>query len=299
MPLVNVQNTFLPNAPSPPSLIHPSPARPSETQAPHNDNKKFVGNAAIEEKPKVKPSTYNGSTPSEDYLAQFELVAEINKWSMASKATYLAVSLTGSAQAVLGDLAPEARRDFSELTSALAARFGTENQQEVFRSALKNRSRLKDEKLPELAQAIRRLTRQAYPEAPQPLRETLARDYFVDALVDADMRWRIHQSRPKTLNDALTVAVELEAFLETGHPRKQVHAVAVEESPDQGASAASDLKDIKSLLQKLLDKPRPYGQYTGCHTCGDKGHFQRDCPKRRNQESPKLPGNEKQPVPRG
>ncbi|KXJ26789.1 hypothetical protein AC249_AIPGENE26432 [Exaiptasia diaphana] len=173
MPLFNVQNTFLTNAPSPPSLIHPSPARPSETQAPHNDNKKFIGNAAIEEKPKVKPSTYNGSTPWEDYLAQFELVAEINKWSMTSKATYLA-----------------------------------------------NRSRLKDEKLPELAQAIRRLTRQAYPEAPQQLRETLARDYFMDA----DMRWRIHQSRPKTLNDALTVAVELEAFLETGHPREQVHS---------------------------------------------------------------------------
>ena len=253
----------------------------------------------MKKNPKVKPSTYNGSTPWEDYLAQFELVAEINKWSIASKATYLAVSLTGPAQAVLGDLAAEARRDFSELTRALAARFGTENQQEVFRTALKNRSRQKDEKLPELAQAIRRLTRQSYPEAPQQVRETLARDHFVDALVDADMRWRIHQSRPKTLNDALTVAVELEAFMETSQPRRQVRAVAAEKSPDQGPSATSDLKEIKSLLEKLLEKPRPYGNYTGCHTCGDKGHFQRDCPTKNNQKNTKLPENEKQPVPRG
>lgn len=120
----------------------------------------------------------------------------------------------------------------------------------------------------------------------------------MDALVDADTRWRIHQSRPKTLNDALMVASELEAFMETSQPRRQVCAVAVEESPDQGGSAA-DLKDMKSLLQKLLDKPRLYGNYTGCHTCGAKGHFQRDCPTKKDQENSKLPGNRKQPVPWG
>ena len=234
-------------------------------------------------------------------------MAEINKWNDLLKATYLAVSLTGPA--LLGDLDRNARKDYAELTKALAARFGTENQQEVFRTALKSRSRKKDETLPELAQAVRRLTRQAYPEAPQRLRETLARDYFVDTLDDMDMRWRIHQSRPQTLNEALTIAVELEAFLYANRQtNRQARAILTrdndanigeEQRGTAGASGTSELKEIKVMLQKILDdKPRPFGRYTGCHTCGDKSHFQRDCPQGKAAGS-KASGNGSQPSSRG
>ena len=156
---------------------------------------------------------FNGNTSWEDSLAQFELIVEINPWNDSMKAMYPAVSLLGQAQVVLGDLEPKARKNFAELTNALAARFGTENQQQVYRTALKTCSRQEDKTLPELAQSVRRLTCQAYPEAPQQLWESLAHDHFVDALSNVDMRWRVHQSRPQTLNDALTIAVELEAFM--------------------------------------------------------------------------------------
>lgn len=134
------------------------------------------------------------------------------------KATYLAVSLTGPAQAVLGDLEPKARKNFAELTDALAARFGKENQQQVYRTALKTRSCQGDETLPELAQAVRRLTCQAYAEAPQ---WSCARGHFVDALSNIDMRWTVHQSWPQMLNDALTIAVELEAFMSTNRQQNR------------------------------------------------------------------------------
>ncbi|KAJ7362160.1 hypothetical protein OS493_013252 [Desmophyllum pertusum] len=100
------------------------------------------------DKPKIRPATFSGNTSWEDYLAQFELVAEINRWNDSMKATYLAVRLTSPAQAVLGDLEPKARKNFAELTDALATRFGTENQQQVYRTALKTRSRQGDETLP-------------------------------------------------------------------------------------------------------------------------------------------------------
>ena len=148
------------------------------------------------DEPKICPATFSGNTLWDDYLAQFELVAEINRLDDSMKATYLAVSLTGPAQAVLGDLQPKARKNFAELTEALATRFGTENQQ-VYRTALKNRSRQGGETLLVLAQAVRRLTRQAYPEAPQRLQESLAHDHFIDALSDIDMQWRVHQSQPE------------------------------------------------------------------------------------------------------
>ena len=109
-------------------------------------------------KPLVRPTTYNGSTSWEDYQAQFELVAEINGWDQTTKATYLAVSLSGPAQAVLGDLDRSQRTNFKELVSALNNRFGNRSRTEMFRVTLRNRKRQKNETLPELAQAVRRLS---------------------------------------------------------------------------------------------------------------------------------------------
>ncbi|KAK3749155.1 hypothetical protein QZH41_009831 [Actinostola sp. cb2023] len=164
-------------------------------------------------RPRVRPAVYEGTTSWEDYEAQFEMVADLNDWNSEEKAAYLAVSLVGQARTVLGDLSGEERRNFKSLTAALATRFGTENKTEMFRVNVKNRQREKDESLPELAQAIRRLTRQAYPSAAVDLRDILARDYFLDAITETDMRWKIRQARPKSLNEALGVAVELEAFM--------------------------------------------------------------------------------------
>jgi len=59
---------------------------------------------------------------------------------------------------------------------------------------------------------VRRLTNLAYPSAPADLKETLAKEQFVDALASVDMRLRIKQARPTSLNDAVRHAVELEAF---------------------------------------------------------------------------------------
>ena len=45
----------------------------------------------------MRPSKYDGSTPYEDYVVQFEMVAELNDWNEKSKAHFLAGSLNGSA----------------------------------------------------------------------------------------------------------------------------------------------------------------------------------------------------------
>jgi hypothetical protein len=44
------------------------------------------------------------------------------------------------------------------------------------------------------------------------VRETLAKEQFIDSLIDGDMRLRIKQAKPINLNDAIRHAVELEAF---------------------------------------------------------------------------------------
>ncbi|KAK3735799.1 hypothetical protein QZH41_007419 [Actinostola sp. cb2023] len=128
-------------------------------------------------RPKVRPTTFDGHSSWEDYLAQFNLVTELNRWDSVTKATYLAVSLSGPAREVLGDLTVSQRKDFTALTTALSMRFGTENRTEIYRASLRTRTRRKDESLPQLAQAIRRLTRCAYPQAPADMRRHRKRPF--------------------------------------------------------------------------------------------------------------------------
>ena len=77
---------------------------------------------------------------------------------------------------------------------------------------LKERRRKASETLPELGQAIRRLVNKAYTKAAAEVRETLSTDHFLDALVNSVMRIRIKQSHPANLNQAICLAVELDAL---------------------------------------------------------------------------------------
>ena len=247
------------------------------------------------EKPRVRPSPYNGSTSWEDYKAQFELVADLNHWDMRTKAAYLAVSLSGQAQAVLGDLDKTQRTSYTDLVAALDSRFGTSNRTEMFRVSLRSRIRKPEETLPELAQAIRRLTRQAYPDATVSLRESIAKDQFIEALADPELRWKVHQARAVTLTEALDAAVEVEAFFSAEKQRsskpKILQAVTSQSPRSTDATLRQEVQELKTMVQRLAQHPRstpdtpPHGWQrtaisTQCWMCGAQGHIQRYCPKR-------------------
>jgi hypothetical protein len=95
---------------------------------------------------------------------------------------------------------------------ALEERFAPPNQTELYRVQLTERRQKPAESLPELGQAIRRLVNLAYPTVPENVRDTLAKQHFIEALADSETRIRIKQSRPQNLNDAIRLAVELETF---------------------------------------------------------------------------------------
>jgi hypothetical protein len=128
---------------------------------------------------------------------------------------YLAVALRGQAQSVLGNLPTEDRCNYRLLGKALEERSLPSNQTELYRAQLRERRQMASESLPELGQDLHRLANLAYPTAPIEVRGTLAKEKFIDALKESDMRLRIKQAGPMDLNDAISIirhAVELEAF---------------------------------------------------------------------------------------
>ncbi|CAG2223985.1 unnamed protein product [Mytilus edulis] len=161
---------------------------------------------------RVKPATYEGTSSWLDFKSHFEACSSINNWSEQDKGLYLAVALRGQAQGILGDLPIDKQQNYKALVNALEQRFAPPNQTELYRVQLTERRQKASESLPELGQSIRRLINQAYPTVPEDVRDTLAKQYFIEALADSEMRIRIKQSRPHGLNDALRVAVELETY---------------------------------------------------------------------------------------
>ena len=159
-----------------------------------------------------RAAPFDGKSAWDVYRAQFELLADMNRWSDAEKATHLAISLRGAASTVLTNLHPTQRQNYEALTAALDSRFGTAHQSELNRMRLKARNRRRDETLADLAEDVERLVRLAYPGATEAMVEVLAKDQFVDALPDEDTRLRIRQNKPATLRDALGTALELESY---------------------------------------------------------------------------------------
>ncbi|XP_069110225.1 uncharacterized protein [Argopecten irradians] len=222
---------------------------------------------------KMKPHTYDGTDDLEEYLTQFNIVSEINEWSYDSKSLHLAGSLVGGARALLNEMSHEQRRDYKSLVDALNTRFGSENRAEIFRSSLQSKVKGKDETIPELAQAIKRLTRKAYPNAASDMIELLSLDYFIDAITDTEVRLRLREVGPKTISEAERIAVRLEAhrIADKSRGRQTVRVVEhkkttstsdekLDKLAQQVSSLATEVKDLKSGQSKTGQQKSQHGK---------------------------------------
>ncbi|CAG2215708.1 unnamed protein product [Mytilus edulis] len=252
----------------------------------------------------IKLANYDGTSEWSDFKSHFDACAVINNWDDQEKGLYLATALRGQAQGVFSDLPTEKRMDYTTLIKALQERFSPPNQTELYRVQLKERRQKASESLPELGQAIRRLVNKAYPNAPSEVRETLAREQFLDSLVDSEMRIRIKQSRPENLNQTICLAVELEAFYkaerkyDTGRGHLRATCTEPNESYDKMAKMMEDFSTKIESLQKDLDNFKSdmtrkdsdtnmpgWKDKIQCYNCGRFGHFRNEC------RAPKKPYN--------
>ncbi|CAG2204808.1 unnamed protein product [Mytilus edulis] len=187
-----------------------TPSQRNAKQAVNNQEK--VRTPGKNTRREIKLANYDGSGEWVDFKSHFEACAIINNWDEYEQGLYLAAALRGHAQSVFSDLPTDKKMNYETLVKSLEERFAPPNQNELYRVQLKERRQPATETLPELGQTIRRLVNRTYPLAPTEVKETLSKDYFLDALHDSEMRINIKQSRPQNLNQAICLAVELEAF---------------------------------------------------------------------------------------
>ena len=170
--------------------------------------------------------------------------------------------MTGDARSLLNELDHDGRRDYDTLIEKLKNRFGSVNRSEIYRTQLKSRTRSKGETIQELAQAIKKLVRQAYPGVNKDVIETLSLDNFIDAITDSDIRMRVRELSPKSLEEAEQICVRLEAYKIADKQRSRlVGRIDSEVESSKGDQSKSGQFEILSeAISSLSDEVKQFSQ---------------------------------------
>ena len=190
-----------------------------------------------------------------------------NEWTQAQQLAYLKNALEKDAANVLWDYGKEVTESLSSLTKTLKLRFGGENFQEKNRIELRKRRRSPGESLTDLHIDIRRLSALAYPDMDYKTRELISCDYFIDALLDPELGYKVREKQPKDLDSALHSALQLEVWAQDSERAaqslvtEQTDCKKVRELTQQGDDAVAvvnteiaEQRKIIAEQSKLLEK---------------------------------------------
>ncbi|GBO37400.1 hypothetical protein AVEN_161382-1 [Araneus ventricosus] len=201
-------------------------------------------------RPTVKPLTFDGLTSWTVFKTQFNVVSSTNGWTDFVKASLLVASLRGSAAEVLQGIPADKLTDLTTVEKALESRFGDSHLTQFYRTELKTRRQKPEESLQVLAADVERLMSLAYAECPPDVRESLAAQYFIDAIRDEDTQHSTRLMDAKDLKSALAYSMKYEAartVLKTSR-----HARSMEIEDNNSRERDDKLESLFNRLEKLL-----------------------------------------------
>ena len=264
--------------------------------------------ALSQHRPIVMPESFAALDSEEwdSWLAHFQDCAEINGWNQERRAQFLAVRMRGAALLQLQSIPTTVRANYNDLKAALRLKFVPQERVELHKAEFRARRREKDEKLSDLSSSLRSLARKAYPEAAEELQDSLAKDQFIDALEDREIRLKLRESGPKTLDEAVSRALQIEAMYEAESRRGKGRSVRLVQEPPpeeknellelirQNTAAMNQMVAVVQQQQPSASKDRNVTKENGrglgpnagrardlrlrlCFKCHKKGHFMADC----------------------
>jgi len=217
---------------------------------------------------KLKPDTFDGTVPLREFLTQFNLIARLNAWSDSVKAVALASSLRGKARAVLDGISEIENLKFEELRSKLELYFGEGHLAQTYYAQFTNRRQKSFEELAALGSDIERLSRLAYPECTNEVRDKIACAQFIAALSDGFIKRTLQLEGVNSLRTALERAMAIKAIQGIGFRKEKEKFINKNRENKEGTGEKNNKfkREGKSLFKKE------------CWQCGGQGHFRSECP---------------------
>lgn len=230
----------------------------------------FVGDNRIE------PDTFDGSGSWNQYVKQFKIITEYNKYSEEEKAMVLVASLRGSARAILLDLSDEELTDFQKVKGALDFTFGETHFTPISYAEFHDRKQGEKESLVKFAVDLKRLVRLAYPECNEETKDWVASQQFVLGIFDKETRLTLRLEGVSSLEAALTRAEEIEAIIAVEKEQRQQDCRTKRDSEKSKSIGSS-----KSTSDLIDEQDSNHSENRRCWFCGEADHIKKFCPHRR------------------
>ena len=155
----------------------------------------------------------------------------MNKWDDTQRCQQLAVSLRGRAQMILKE---DEKLCFDDLEKALQSRIQPEQQKKIHKLTFNARRRKSGENIVDLATDLRQLAASAYQSKDASLIEE---DQFIRALDTKELRVGVSQPDPKTLDEAVKLALRLESIHLTEKESETANAIKINMAEKQAETA--------------------------------------------------------------
>ena len=163
-------------------------------------------------RPVVLPDSYSGEAEFSEWHDHFENVAAVNRWDDDAKLLWLKVRLTGRAQKAFKRLPQATQGNYQRTMEALKERFEPGSKRELHVVEFHARRKGRTESWADFAEDIKTLADKAYPDLEDAARERLSLNRYLEQLGDPQVAFGVKQSRPKSLDEAVTATLELESY---------------------------------------------------------------------------------------
>lgn len=208
-----------------------------------------------------------------------------NSWPFVEK---------GEAQQVFRDLDPWEIREFNDIKQVLLQRFNPPGREAAYRCQFKNRKRIETESISEFSYALKHLSAKAYQQLDRVARETYVIDQFICGLNHAEMKKHVQFRHPRSVDEAITLAIEYEAFevpktilRKPLIEEKSVHVIS--ETPQTSENSGKDLasiifEEMAKLVSTLTSEIRSIKSERRfkCRYCQRRDHPHWKCPNKPN-----------------
>ncbi|CAC5394893.1 unnamed protein product [Mytilus coruscus] len=197
-----------------------------------------------------EPGLFDGiRTEWPDYICHFEQVAQWNRWSESETAGQLAMSLRGVVKHVLTELTSDALCHNDTLKTLFMQRFCPREREIAYRCEFRNRKRSRDETTADFGYALKRLGSRAFPTIPVMMSESLIVEQYISGLGSAELKRHVQFAHPTTLDRAISLAVEFEAF-----EGAQIYPSKPKDVEERSVLALTNSKlgEVKLGLRKIL-----------------------------------------------
>ena len=224
------------------------------------------------------------------------------QWSDEEKLDRFVECFRGHASKFITTLPLSVQDNFVRLAKMMEDRFNRTDPPTTARKRLED-LRQKGETDDEFAEEARRLVVRAFPTVNITLQEELAAEAFLKGYRNSRVGYEALNKAPKTISEALDIVVQLQHNFKATVGRdaemrrssrqvsledEYVHAGESKSGILSSKSRTSEQKTVQEEIQELRElflsnlktkgRQRSPSPSKGCFKCGDKSHFQRDCP---------------------